>query len=162
MPPLAITRLNPDMRRSIHELHLLLPFHRPDTRLPPRGDALAHSTTLFPGLHLLGRELVALWALRRALLPHRRSMRHFRSWTDHLHVNIPDWPSLLRHVPTSYGIFLCFPAYLALGFCNGCAAESEEGCYTRLGDGCVECDEYCDCLPIPRVERTVSLFPYSR
>jgi len=162
VPPLAITRLHPDMRRRIHELHLLLPIHRPDTRLSTRGDAPAYSTTLLPGLHLLGRKFLALWARRRALLPHRRRMRHLRGRSDYLHVNIPDWPSLFRHVPTSYGIFLRLPAHLALGLCNGCTAKGEEGCYTRLSDGCVECDEYCDCLPIPRVERTVSLLPRSR
>ena len=162
MSSLAITRLHPDMRCCIDELHLLLPIHRPDTRLSPRRDALAHSTTLFPGLHLLGREFMALWALRRALLPHCCRVRHLRGRSNHFHVNVPDWTSLLRHVPTSYGIFLCFPAYLALGFCNGCAAESEKGCYTCPGDGCVECDEHRHCLPISRVERTVSLFPRSR
>jgi len=83
-------------------------------------------------------------------------MRHLRSWPDHLYVNIPNWTSLLRHVPTSYGIFLCVPAHLALGLCNSCTAKGKEGCYTGIGDGCVECDEHRHCLPIPRVERTVS------
>ena len=89
-------------------------------------------------------------------------MRHLRGWSDHIHANVPNRTPLLRYVPANHGIFLRFPAHLALGLCNGCTAKGEEGCYTRLSDGCVECDEYCDCLPIPRVERTVSLLPRSR
>jgi len=84
-------------------------------------------------------------------------MRHLRGWPDHLHVNVPDWTSLLRHVPTSYGIFLRLPAHPALGLCNSCTAKGEESCYVGIGDGCVECNEHCHCLPIPRVECTVSI-----
>lgn len=51
------------MRCRIDELHVLLPLHRPDTRLSPRRDTLAHRSALLPGLHLLGAKLMALWAL---------------------------------------------------------------------------------------------------
>ena len=84
-------------------------------------------------------------------------MRHLCGWPDHLHVHIPDWTSLLCHVPTSDGVFLCFPAHLAMGFGDSRTTQGEEGCYTCPSDGCVECDEHRYCLPIPRVECTVSL-----
>jgi hypothetical protein len=140
-----------------HELHLLLPIHRPNTLISACRDTLTHSTTLFLGLHLLGFELVAFWAVWRALLPHRRRMRHLRGWSDHIHANVPNRTPLLHYVPASHGIFLRFPAHLALGLCDSRTTKSEEGCYTGIGDGCVECDEHRYCLSVSRVERTVSI-----
>ncbi len=87
-------------------------------------------------------------------------MRHLRSWSDHLHVNIPNRTSLLRHVSASHGIIFRFPAHPALGLCDSRTAKSEEGCHTCISDGCVECNEHCYCLSVSRLERTVSTWSY--
>jgi hypothetical protein len=62
-------------------------------------------------------------------------MRHLRGWSDHIHVNLPNRTPLLRYVPANHGIFLRFPAHLALGLCDSRTAKSKEGCYTGIGDG---------------------------
>ena len=145
------------MRRRIDELHLLLPLYRADTRLSPRGDTSAHCTSLLPGIHFLRLELVALWALRRTLLPHRGRMRYLRGRSDHLYVNISNRASLLCHVPAGHGVFLRLSTHSAMGLGNSRTAKGEESGHTCTGNCCVECYKHPHGLSLSRLERTVSI-----
>jgi len=52
------------MRRRFDELHLLLPLHRPDSRLPARRNPPAHLPALCFGLPVLRPKLMAFRTLR--------------------------------------------------------------------------------------------------
>jgi hypothetical protein len=60
----ATSRIHPDVRRCLNELHVFLPINRQHTWFPARRNPPPHRPTLLPGVPLLHLELVALWTLR--------------------------------------------------------------------------------------------------
>tara|TARA_R110002003_G_scaffold1156_2_gene22505 strand:- start:8884 stop:9972 length:1089 start_codon:yes stop_codon:yes gene_type:complete len=56
---IASAGLYSNVRCCLYELHLLLPVHRQDARLPTRPDSSAHRTTLLPRLPVLDYKLLA-------------------------------------------------------------------------------------------------------
>lgn len=100
---------------------------------------------------------MALRAHGRTLFPHCHCLRDIRCRPNHLHVDASNRAPILCHVPASHGLFLSLSADIAVGVGDCCSPKGEESGSPGFGDGGVECYEYCYCVSLSRVERTVSI-----
>lgn len=97
--------LHPNLGRGLHVLHILLPLHRANPRLPTRTNPAPHMPALLPCLPLFVVEFLALRSRGRTLLPHRHSMHDLRCGADPEYVDAQHWREILYNVSAGDGKF---------------------------------------------------------